>query len=111
MATSELLGAVQACMIYLIMCIIDQTPESEETSLGLLMAIKDLYIYFKMVCGECLGQSELSLPSSTWEDWIFAESQRRYVSSSMSIKDLDILLIEIIQTYQSVVPYWLRYMY
>ncbi|KAE8451017.1 hypothetical protein EG329_005457 [Mollisiaceae sp. DMI_Dod_QoI] len=39
LSISELLAALQACMIYLIMCIIDRSPESEETSLELLMAL------------------------------------------------------------------------
>jgi hypothetical protein len=33
---------------------------------------------FKEVHVGPIGPSELSVPSSTWEDWIFAESQRRY---------------------------------
>ncbi|KAF2099004.1 hypothetical protein NA57DRAFT_76240 [Rhizodiscina lignyota] len=70
MSTFELLAAVQACTIYLIMCIVDQSPESGETSLDLLSALH--------ICGVgSLTQSELSNPSLNWQDWIFAESQRR----------------------------------
>ncbi len=39
MSIFELLAAVQACMIYLIMCIVDQSRESEEASLELLLAL------------------------------------------------------------------------
>ena len=39
MSIFELLAAMQACMIYLVMCIVDQSRESEETSLELLMAL------------------------------------------------------------------------
>ncbi|KAF2495287.1 hypothetical protein BU16DRAFT_385713 [Lophium mytilinum] len=73
----ELLAAVQACMVYLIMCIIDQSPESESTSLELLMALHTLYMSFKDACVGSTFQSELSSPSLNWEDWILAESQRR----------------------------------
>jgi hypothetical protein len=86
MSMFELLASVQACMVYLIMCIIDQSPESEECSLELVMALKDLYIYFKDTSDGPVGQSELSNPSSTWEDWIFAESQRRYTFYFISVR-------------------------
>ncbi|KAI1622291.1 hypothetical protein EDD37DRAFT_468242 [Exophiala viscosa] len=39
MSQYELLAAAQACMIYLIMCIIDPSPGSEENSPGLLLTI------------------------------------------------------------------------
>lgn len=39
MSQYELLAVVQACMIYLIMCIIDSSPGSEENSPGLLLTI------------------------------------------------------------------------
>lgn len=39
MSKFELLAAVQACMIYLIMCIIDQSSENEENSPELLLAL------------------------------------------------------------------------
>jgi len=32
---------------------------------------------FKNLCNEPFCQDERSYPSSTWEDWIFAESRRR----------------------------------
>lgn len=35
-------------------------------------------MYFKVLCGGSLNESEISVPSSSWEDWIFAESRRRY---------------------------------
>jgi hypothetical protein len=33
---------------------------------------------FKTLCGGSLNDSEIDVPSSTWEEWIFAESRRRY---------------------------------
>jgi hypothetical protein len=39
MSGFDLLAALQACMIYLIMCIVDQSPEREEDGLELLMAL------------------------------------------------------------------------
>ncbi|KAF2122558.1 hypothetical protein BDV96DRAFT_2257 [Lophiotrema nucula] len=77
MSQYELLAAIQACMVYLIMCIVDQSPESEQNSLELLMAIHNLYVLFKEVGTGWTRLSELSHPSSNWEEWIFAESQRR----------------------------------
>jgi hypothetical protein len=40
MSNAELLAAVQACMIYLIMCIIDPSPEDEANGLELLVALQ-----------------------------------------------------------------------
>ena len=40
MSGFELLAALQACMIYLIMCIVDQSAESETSSLELLMVLR-----------------------------------------------------------------------
>lgn len=39
MSVYELVPAVQACMIYLVMCIVDQSPEAESSSIELLMTI------------------------------------------------------------------------
>ena len=41
--------------------------------------LKDLCMYFKTQCGGSLNDSELTDPSSSWEEWIFAESRRRHV--------------------------------
>ncbi len=40
--------------------------------------LKDLCMLLKTQCGGSLNDSELSNPSSSWEEWIFAESRRRY---------------------------------
>ena len=95
MSGHEVLAAVQACMMYLIMCIIDHSPENEghgEALLRVLYAsqihmlsilwansLQDLCVKFKGQNGGSLNASEISSPSSCWEDWIFAESRRRYV--------------------------------
>jgi hypothetical protein len=39
MSEFDLLAAVQACMIYLIMCIIDESSENEKNSPELLLTI------------------------------------------------------------------------
>jgi hypothetical protein len=39
MSKLDLLAAVQACMIYLIMCIVDETSENEKNSPELLLVI------------------------------------------------------------------------
>jgi hypothetical protein len=93
----DLLAANQACMIYLIMCIIDPSSGNEQHSQELLLAlhvccdslvpsnqyhltyIQDLYILFKQsYCVRNIpGEPK---PAASWEEWIFAESQRRYVT-------------------------------
>ena len=47
MSISEILGALQAGIVYLTMCIIDQSLESEETSLELftVMQVGRLFLY------------------------------------------------------------------
>jgi len=39
MSTYDLKYAIQACMIYLIMCIVDQSPESERIIIELLAVL------------------------------------------------------------------------
>ncbi|EXJ59234.1 hypothetical protein A1O7_06666 [Cladophialophora yegresii CBS 114405] len=84
MSKYDVLLATQACMIYLVMCIIDHSSENEEHGQELLRALYDLCMHFKELAGgKGAGngsQSELSSPSRTWEDWIFAESRRRLSS-------------------------------
>ena len=47
MSNRELLAAMQACMIYLIMCIIDHSPEDEGHARDLLSALQaSLYFLF-----------------------------------------------------------------
>lgn len=77
MSIFELLAALQACMIYLIMCIVEQSPQSEEASLELLIVLQDLYFLAKHTTIAPINYGDLSNPRSSWEDWIFAESQRR----------------------------------
>lgn len=93
MSKYDVLASVQAGMMYLIMCIIDPSPENEmhgqallqvlfvrpTSTLPVLVAdtVKDLCMHFKSQCGGSLNESELSTPSNSWEEWIFAESRRR----------------------------------
>jgi hypothetical protein len=85
MPISGILTALQACIIYLIMCIIDPSPESEELSLELVIVLHDLYVVAKQRSVRHVMDSELSMPSVNWEDWIFAESQRRCALSILSV--------------------------
>ncbi|KIW67837.1 hypothetical protein PV04_07061 [Phialophora macrospora] len=84
MSKFDALLATQACMIYLVMCIIDYSSENERHGQELLRALYDLCVYFKELAGgHGAGngsESELANPSHTWEDWIFAESRRRLSS-------------------------------
>ncbi|KAL9635777.1 MAG: hypothetical protein Q9164_003244 [Protoblastenia rupestris] len=80
MSIYELLAAMQACMMYLLMYIIDYSPEDEVNARELLLALLDLYLLFKEVGGGCVNQSEVSKSNTGWKDWIFVESQRRFAS-------------------------------
>ncbi|EXJ79568.1 hypothetical protein A1O3_07847 [Capronia epimyces CBS 606.96] len=77
MSIFESLATMQASMVYLTMIIVDSSREAEEHRLEFLHALHDLYISFKSMCGGHACGNELSSPSLTWEDWIFAESRRR----------------------------------
>jgi hypothetical protein len=50
MCKFELLVAIQACMIYLIMCVIDNSPENEDIGLELLLALN---VSFNL-CAVCM---------------------------------------------------------
>ncbi|KIV78005.1 hypothetical protein PV11_09773 [Exophiala sideris] len=77
MSQYELLAAAQACMIYLIMCIIDPSPGSEENSPGLLLTIHDMYLLFKTTSCGTVADGALRGISASWKEWIFDESRLR----------------------------------
>ncbi|RVX70531.1 hypothetical protein B0A52_05182 [Exophiala mesophila] len=79
MSKYQLLSALQACMIYLIMLIIDYSPGDEENGRVLLGGVQGLYTLFKQVGGTC-SQKEEADSRKAWEEWIYAESKRRYAA-------------------------------
>ncbi|KAF2151445.1 hypothetical protein K461DRAFT_295500 [Myriangium duriaei CBS 260.36] len=73
----ESLAAVQVCMVYSIMCIIDQSAEGQKASSDLLTSFTNIYLAFKKKYIQPENISGVVKHSQTWEDWIFDESQRR----------------------------------
>lgn len=85
MSKPELLAAIQAGMVYLIMRVVDGSGTSPSTSPSASpewnqeMALSQTLLCdrFLSLCSNQFCEDELSNPSLTWEDWIFAESRRR----------------------------------
>ncbi|GAB7344352.1 hypothetical protein MBLNU457_2214t1 [Dothideomycetes sp. NU457] len=80
MTMQQLLAAVQACMVYSIMCIIDHSADSHQASKPLLATLNDLYVHFKR--RHALGDNNRTTIGDTnsdtdWSEWVFAESQKR----------------------------------
>ncbi|EXJ87026.1 hypothetical protein A1O3_03983 [Capronia epimyces CBS 606.96] len=76
----DLLASLQACNIYVIMRMVDYSPEHAEKDLETMLwcyRISDRLI--NSLDGE-FGVSEHDRPNQMWKDWIFVESQRRYLS-------------------------------
>ncbi|CAH0025799.1 unnamed protein product [Clonostachys rhizophaga] len=67
------LAAIQALLIYIMMRVVD----CSRTDLDLNLELLGLCDNFKDVCKEPFYQHERACLSSSWEDWIFAESRRR----------------------------------
>jgi hypothetical protein len=77
MSQADLLCATQACMVYLVMCIIDPGPD-DKIGQELISALFECYMHSKSTFG--IGHYELlSTYRPTWAEWILAESQRRYL--------------------------------
>ncbi|KAK9481971.1 hypothetical protein V1527DRAFT_486132 [Lipomyces starkeyi] len=75
----ELLAAIQALLVYIIMRVIDNSKIEPDLNLELLVTYQGLCESFKDVCNEPFYRHEREYPSSSWEDWVFAESRRRTV--------------------------------
>lgn len=95
----EIQPAIQATAIYIIMALIDQdvygSPRGpsliwtwkvkflrptmyEIFGSALLIKLQLLSLRFRdLIGGEYFSYTEQTRPSLTWEDWVFAESQRR----------------------------------
>ncbi|KAK9244232.1 hypothetical protein V1506DRAFT_542101 [Lipomyces tetrasporus] len=73
----ELLAAIQVYIIYLIMCIVDDTLRHSEQDLHTLLSFQLLCEQFRKTCAQPFALDEQANPSQSWQDWIFAESRRR----------------------------------
>ncbi|CAG9984211.1 unnamed protein product [Clonostachys byssicola] len=71
------LAAIQALLIYIMMRVVDCSKTDLDLNLELLITYQGLCDNFKDVCKEPFYQHERVCPSSSWEDWVFAESRRR----------------------------------
>ncbi|KAH8596289.1 hypothetical protein B0O99DRAFT_620021 [Bisporella sp. PMI_857] len=76
---NELLAAVQAQIMYIIMRVIGNSKLEKDLNLELLVTHQILCDSFRKLCNEPFCQDERLYPSSSWEAWIFAESRRRTV--------------------------------
>ncbi|CAG9948022.1 unnamed protein product, partial [Clonostachys rosea f. rosea IK726] len=71
------LAAIQALLIYIMMRVVDCSKTDLDLNLELLITYQGLCDNFKDVCKEPFYQHERACLSSSWEDWVFAESRRR----------------------------------
>ncbi|KAH7131346.1 hypothetical protein EDB81DRAFT_808394 [Dactylonectria macrodidyma] len=76
LSAREIQPAVQAMIVYMIMAIIDQDSETPQRGARMLETVEILSSRFRDLMGG-YSQTEQAEPSSTWEDWVFAESRRR----------------------------------
>lgn len=126
MSPFENLAAQQACMVYLIMCIVDYSsinagygqeltrilfvghfsgPRTEVSKQQANLCFQNFCVTFKGMFGGHGSESESANPSLCWEDWIFAESRRRYVSEAYTYPvSTD---QSIFQHDDSLAPHWL----
>ncbi|KFY25268.1 hypothetical protein V493_04730 [Pseudogymnoascus sp. VKM F-4281 (FW-2241)] len=75
----DLLAAIQAQIMYIIMRVIDNSKIEQDLNLEMLVTHQVLCDSFRALCNEPFCQDERLYPSSCWEDWVFAESRRRTV--------------------------------
>ncbi|EED19840.1 conserved hypothetical protein [Talaromyces stipitatus ATCC 10500] len=73
----DLLAAIQAQIMYVIMRIIDDSKMDQGMNLEMLVTHEILCESLVQLCNEPFCQDERLYPSSSWEDWVFAESKRR----------------------------------
>ncbi|KPM45832.1 hypothetical protein AK830_g686 [Neonectria ditissima] len=76
---NELLAAVQAQIMYIIMGVHDNSKYEPGLNLELLVTYQVLCENFRKLCNGPFCQDERLYPSSSWEGWILAESRRRTV--------------------------------
>ncbi|KAH7092162.1 hypothetical protein FB567DRAFT_516648 [Paraphoma chrysanthemicola] len=75
----DLLAAIQAQLIYIMMRVIDSSEAEPGLNLQILVTYQNLCESFKSVCNQPFFQDERMYPSPSWEAWVFAESRRRTV--------------------------------
>ncbi|KAF2627238.1 hypothetical protein BU25DRAFT_393973 [Macroventuria anomochaeta] len=75
----DLLAAIQAQLIYIMMRVIDNSKAEPDLNLEILVTYQNLCESFKKICNQPFFLDERMYPSSSWEDWVFAESRRRTV--------------------------------
>ncbi|TVY83748.1 hypothetical protein LSUE1_G001156, partial [Lachnellula suecica] len=73
----DFLAAVQAQIMYIIMRVIDDSKFDSDINQSMLVTHSILCEGFRNMCNQPFCQDERLYPSSSWEDWIFAESRRR----------------------------------
>ncbi|KAK2803071.1 hypothetical protein FQN50_007152 [Emmonsiellopsis sp. PD_5] len=74
----NLLAAIQAYIIYVIMRVIDSDSQREEDDRTILFSFQKLSECFRKRCGtQTFSVTEQCRTSHTWQDWIFEESRRR----------------------------------
>ncbi|KAK9235720.1 hypothetical protein V1525DRAFT_409153 [Lipomyces kononenkoae] len=71
------LAAIQALLIYIMMRVIDNSDIGLDLNLELLVTYQGLCDSFKDLCNEPFYQHERLCSSSSWQEWVFAESRRR----------------------------------
>ncbi|KAH7123521.1 hypothetical protein B0J13DRAFT_566738 [Dactylonectria estremocensis] len=76
LSAREIQPAVQAMIVYMIMAIIDQDSETPQRGARMLETVEILSSRFRDLMGG-YSKTEQAEPSSSWEDWVFAESRRR----------------------------------
>jgi len=79
MQKETLLSAIQAQLIYILMRVALNDPQnSAESSMQMVITFQILSEAFMKLCDEPFCLADLYSPgSTTWADWIFAESRRR----------------------------------
>ncbi|KAL7930690.1 hypothetical protein V8C35DRAFT_311967 [Trichoderma chlorosporum] len=74
---SDLLAAMQAHLIYIIMCVVGEAKHSQNWNQMMLLTFEILCNQLKKSQLDPFYRDERSHPSLSWHEWIVAESQRR----------------------------------
>ncbi|ORY01122.1 hypothetical protein BCR34DRAFT_494155 [Clohesyomyces aquaticus] len=78
MSSYDTQWAIQALMIYIIMAIVDQDWDHTARGRRYLQTLRALSARAHLLLGwQACSTTEEVEPSNTWDDWIFAESNRR----------------------------------
>ncbi|GAM42256.1 hypothetical protein TCE0_044r16051 [Talaromyces pinophilus] len=77
LSRDDLLAAIQAQVMYIIMRIFDNSKTDQSMNLEMLVTHEILCESLVQLCKEPFCLDERLHPSPNWEDWVFAESKRR----------------------------------